>query len=116
MVTGVRRLEAGSTINTITYQHVGLIVSLAANPPVPDAPCKELNVQVNLELAALADSGIEIAPQVKASRIRNLQLSHSETPRFGRPCVLLNVSAPPAGDKTPPVAYVVRYVFREVKP
>jgi len=116
MVTGVRRQEPGSTINTITYQHVGLIVSLAANPPVPDAPRKELNVQVNLELAALADSGIEIAPQVKASRIRNLQLSHSETPRFGRPWVLLNVSAPPAGDKTPPVAYVVRYVFREVKP
>ena len=67
-------------------------------------------------MAALADSGVEIAPSVKAPRIRNLQLSHSETPRFGMPVVLLNVSASPGGDAAPPTAYVIRYVFREVAP
>jgi hypothetical protein len=116
MVTGSRRTDVGTTISTITYQQVGLLVNLAATPQPKDAPPKELNVQVNIDLSVLADSGIEIAPQVNATRVRSLQLSHSETPRFGKPWVLLNVSAPPAGDKVPPVAYVVRYVFRELKP
>ncbi|MCX6904442.1 MAG: hypothetical protein NTW03_13365 [Verrucomicrobia bacterium] len=116
MITGSRRTETGTTINTITYQEVGLIVNLATSPSPPDAPRGVLPVQVNFELSVLADSGVEIAPTVKATRIRNLHLNHSETPRFGKPLVLLNVSAPPGSDKVLPVAYVVRYVFREVKP
>jgi hypothetical protein len=116
MVTGSRRMDSGPAINTISYQEVGLIVTLAANPPAPDAPRKQPAVQVNFELSTMSDGGVEIAPSVKASRFRNLQLSHSETPRFGRPMVLLHVAATPGDEKAPPTAYVVRYVFREVKP
>lgn len=115
MVTGSRRMDSGPAINTVTYQEVGLIVKLAADPPAPDAPRKEPAVQVNFELSAMTDSGVEIAPSVKAQRIRNLQLSHSETPRFGRPMVLLHVAAAPGNAEAPPTAYVIRYVFREVR-
>jgi hypothetical protein len=116
MVTGTRKTDTGGAINTITYQEVGLIVNLSANPPPPESPRKGLHVQVHFQLSAIAASSVEIAPEVKASSIRNLQLSHSETPRFGKPLVLLNVASPTGGDKAPPVAYVVRYVFRELKP
>jgi hypothetical protein len=116
MVTGSRQTGSGGAINSVTYQEVGLIVSLAASPAASDAPRTNLVVQVSFELSALADSGIEIAPSVKASRIRNLQLSHSETPRYGRPVVLLSASAPPGADQEYLTAYVVRYVFRESHP
>jgi len=116
MVTGTSRMGPGPAINSITYQQAGLVVNLAASPPPQDPPRKQLPVQVNFELSALADSGVEIGPEVKATRIRNMHLSHSETPRFGKPLVLLNVSAPAGADPAPPVAYVVRYVFRELKP
>ncbi len=116
MVTGSRQMDSGSAINTITYQQVGLTVNLSASPPPPESPRKGLDVQVNVELSTLADSGVEIAPKVRASSIRTMQLSHSETPRFGKPLVLLNVSASGGGEKVQPVAHVVRYVFREIKP
>jgi hypothetical protein len=109
-------MDKGTAISTITYQEAGFIVSLAATPPAPDSPRKDLAVQVNFELSALTDSGVEISPPVKATRIRNMRLSHSETPRFGKPMVLCNVSASSGGEQALPVAYVVRYVFREVKP
>jgi hypothetical protein len=113
MVTGSRTSGPGGIMNSIAYQQVGLLVSLSASTPKGSA--HKLVAQVNFQLSALADSGVEISPQVKATSIRNVQLSHSETPRFGTPSVLLNVSAPRGGDKGPPVAYVIRYVFRELK-
>jgi len=116
MVTGSRRMDSGPALNSVTYQEVGLLVNLAANPPAPDASRKSPTVQVNFELSTMGDSGVEIAPSVKAPRIRNLQLSHSETPRFGRPMVLLHVAATAGDEKAAPTAYVVRYVFREVNP
>ncbi len=113
MVTGSRVMSGGQTINSISYQQVGLMVDLSANAPPNDAARKDLQVQVNFELSVLADSGIEISPQVKASSIRNVQLSHSEIPKFGKPSVMLSISAPSVGDKAQAVAYVVRCVFSE---
>ena len=71
---------------------------------------------MNFELAALADSGVELSQGVKATSIRNMQLSHSETPRYGKSLVLLNVSAPQGNAQATPVAYVIRYILRETKP
>lgn len=116
MVTGSRQTGAGGAINSVTYQEVGLIVNLAANPSVSEAPSTSFPVQVSFELSALADTGIEIAPSVRAARIRNLQLSHSETPRYGTPVVLLNASATPGTDQAPLTANIVRYVFHETTP
>lgn len=114
MVTGSRRMDSGSAINSITYQQVGLIVNLSASSPPKDPPGKDLAVQVKFELSALAESGVELAPQVRANSIRSVQLSHSETPRFGNPVVLLNVCALSGSDQA--VAYVIRYRFSESKP
>ena len=116
MVTGTRMTESGQTINSITYQQVGLVINLSANPAPPDATKKIPDTQVDFHLAVLTDSGVELAPKVKASSTRNVELSHSETPKFGRACVLLNVSAATGSAATPATAYVVRYVFSETKP
>ena len=116
MVTGSRMTDGGTAINSISYQQVGLVINLAASVPPPESSRAGLDVQFTLELSAAAESGVEIAPKVPAVSIRNLQLTHSETIRMGKPQILLNVSAPPAGEKGLPTAYVVRYAFGEIKP
>jgi hypothetical protein len=108
--------ESGPSMNSITYMEAGLIVNLSASAPPEDPPGKGLCVQANFELSALADSAVEIAPQVRATSIRKMNLRHSETPRFGKPLVLLNVSAPGGGDKAQPVAYVIRAWGRQSEP
>lgn len=114
MITGSQMAGSGGFINSVTYQQVGLIVNLSATAP-KDSEHK-LFAQVNFQLSALADSGVELSPKVKASSTRSVQLSHSETPRFGKPVVLLNVSTSGGVENTQPMAYVVRYVFKEIKP
>ncbi len=117
MITGTRQMESGRGFNSVTYQEVGLVVNFAASPPPPESPRKDLNVQVNFNLSTMADSGVELSPGLKASSIRSVQFSQTGTPRFGRPSVLLNVSAASGGDnKALPTAYVVRYVLNEAKP
>jgi hypothetical protein len=115
-VTSTRMTETGSAINTVMYQRVGLIVGIAGNPPPKDSKRKGLDVCITFELSALADSGVELSPKVKAAVTRSMHLSHGETPRFGRPRVMLNVSGPGGGEKAQPVAYVIRYMFSEIKP
>jgi len=117
MVTGSMGRNSGPSINSITYQDTGLIVHLSAGAPLdrPPPPARELCVQVNFELSVLAESGVEISPQRKATRTRKMELRHSEVPRFGKALVLLNVSASGSDDEAQPVAYVIRYVFSEIK-
>lgn len=115
MVTSTRMDLRGNAINSITYQKVGLMIRVSAKPPSPEAKRKAPDTQVNFHLSALADSGVEVAHNVKASVIRNVELNHGETPRFGKPCVLLNVSTEGGGAATLPTAYVFRYVFSEAK-
>jgi hypothetical protein len=115
MVTSAHKMGPGPVINSITYMEAGFIVNLSSRTLAGESPGKVLYVEANFELSALADSGVEISPEVKATCIRSVRLNHSEAPRFGNPMVLLNVSAPGRGDKAQPVAYVIRYVFREIK-
>ena len=114
MISGSSIGPGGRTVNSVTYQETGLRVNLSAST-APEGPAnKVLSVQVNFELSVLAESGIEIAPQAKASSIRRMDLRHSEAPRFGKPLVLLQASAPGAAGKTPAAAYVIRYLFGEM--
>lgn len=117
MVTGSMGRNSGPSINSVTYQDTGLIVHLSAGAPLdrPPPPARELCVQVNFELSVLAESGVEISPQLKATRTRKMELRHSEVPRFAKPLVLLNVSASDSDDEAQPVAYVIRYVFSDIK-
>jgi hypothetical protein len=115
VVTASRRLESGPAMNSITYQDAGLMVNLSASAPSEGAAAGELCAQVNFELSAPFESEVELAPQVRATSSRKMELRHSEKPRFGKPLVLLNVSAAGVGDQVPPVAYVIRYVLSELK-
>jgi hypothetical protein len=93
-----------------------LIINISASDPPADSPQKGLHAQVRFRLSALTDSGVELAPKVNARSIRSVELNHSEVPRFGRPCVRLNVSAASGGEGGPPTAYVVRYEFTKTEP
>ena len=114
VTTGTHKTALGSTINMVTYQELGLMVSFSASTPAKDSQRKGPEVQVSFKLAALGEGGKEMSPGLKAPNIHNIQVSHSEIPRFGKPKVLLKVSPPGGGEKAQPVAYVVRYVFKEV--
>jgi hypothetical protein len=115
MVTGTRISSTGTALNTVTYQNVGLVVNISASAPQKDSPRKGLATQVSFTLAAIVDNDVIIAPNVKASSIRKVQINHSELPRFGKPVVQLNVSAPAGDDSTFSTAYVVRYVFNSLQ-
>ena len=115
MVSNTRKDAAGNTLNSITYTTVGLRTEISATPP-DDARPGDPKVQLNFQLSALTSSGVEISSGVPASSIRNVQLAQSGTPKFGKPSVLLSVSAAGASEKAPPVAYIVRYLFTQPKP
>jgi beta-lactamase regulating signal transducer with metallopeptidase domain len=116
MVTGASMNAQGMRVNSITYTSVGLITSIAAAAPRGGSRSAEPDVQLNFHLSAIAPSVVEIADGVPASRIRTVALSQSGTPKFGKPSVLVTVSAAGAGEKSLPVAYIVRYQFTQPKP
>jgi hypothetical protein len=108
-----------------TVNLFGETITLTENQPMvtgsrmsasADAKRKGPNTQVVFHLAALQDSSVEIAPKVRAKSVRIINLSHSEVPRFGQPCIQLNVSAGTGEPAAPATAYVVRYVVSETKP
>ena len=115
MVTSVNRDREGNPINSFSYTSVGLITQISATPHDGSKPT-DLEVQLNFQLSAVGSSGVEISSGVPASRIRTVALSQSGTPKFGKPTVLVTVSAAGASEKAPPVAYIVRYLFTQPKP
>jgi hypothetical protein len=108
--------DSGHSFKRLATQNIGLTIKISASDVPADSPQKDLDVQVLFHLSALADSGEELAPKVNGRSLRNMELRHSEVPRFGQPCVQLNVSGGSGGAGTLPTAYVVRYVITETKP
>jgi hypothetical protein len=115
MVSGTSINARGMRVNSITYQNVGLITRIAAAAPLIAGRIVDLKVQLNFQLSAIVPSNVELSDGVPASRIRTVALSQSGTPKFGKPSVLVTVSAAGAGEKSPPVAYIVRYQFTQPK-
>jgi hypothetical protein len=116
MVTATRKTDTGQSINTVQYRQVGLIVNISAGPPPKDSDRKGLDVQMKIELAAIGQSAVEISPQARAAVVRNVVIDHSESLRFGRPFVMLNVTYPQTDEKDSAVVYVIRGLFNEAKP
>jgi len=140
-VSGTTMNPRGMRVNSLMYQNVGLITRIAADPRSaernamirpfggggmggggrssggPGGPgFVAPDVQLNFQLSVIAKSGVEIADGVSASSVRTVALSQSGTPRFGKPSVLVTVSAAGAGEKSLPVAYIIRYLFTQPKP
>ncbi len=107
VITGTRKDSRGEPINSITYQQVGAILKLAGRYPSAESRRKTPEVTLKVELAALADSGVEIAAGQKVPSIRAFTLEHTDQFRIGDPVVLLTTSSASGH----PLVYVVRYVF-----
>jgi hypothetical protein len=114
MVSSTRKDNNGNNINSVSYTSVGLITRISAATPA-DSKSTQPEVQLNFELSAFTSSGVEISSGVPANSIRTVALSQSGTPKFGKPSVLVTVSASGASEKTSPVAYIVRYLFTQPK-
>jgi hypothetical protein len=97
-------------------QKVGLIIELSASAPASDGKRKVPNTLVVLCLKEPDDGSFELPPGVGIKPVRIISLRHSEVPRFGQPCVQLNVSAGTSEPAAQATAYVVRYVFSETWP
>ena len=138
MITGTSQRPTGGPVNSISYTSIGLVARISATAPPNNSSRGDLtpwssaapqstappnnssrgdpNVRLNFQLSVMADSGVAISENANANRIRNVQLSQSGTPKFGKPSILVTVNAASAGEKSRPVAYIVRYLFTQPKP
>jgi hypothetical protein len=97
-------------------RNVGLRIDISASAPASDGKRKVPNTQVVFHLATLDDRSFELEPTARVKPVRIINLRHSEVPRFGQPCVQLNVSAGTGEPAAQATACVVRYVFSETRP
>jgi hypothetical protein len=113
VITGSRKLADGNLIHSVTYQNVGVVITLSArntsDSPKADTPVANISV----ELAALTPTQKEIAGGNKAPATRKLVLTHAEPIQYARATVMLTVSSASEEDTASPVAYVVRLKFGE---
>jgi len=116
MITGTTQGNGGQVFNSITYTSMGLVARISAAVPPNNSKRGDPNVQLNFLLSVMADSGLGLSENVNATRIRSIQLSQSGTPKFGKPSVLVTVNAADPGEKSRPVAYIVRYLFTQPQP
>ncbi|MCX5683824.1 MAG: hypothetical protein NT049_09080, partial [Planctomycetota bacterium] len=99
MVTSSRKTDTGQTVNTVSYNNVGLIISIAAGQPPKDSDRKGLDVRMQIEVASIGESGVELTPKVKSAVIRKVSISHSAGLQYARPLVMLNVTYPQKDEK-----------------
>jgi hypothetical protein len=113
-VTATRMTDAGRAVSTVQYQQVGAIfqVSRAAAEP-PDG---QGDVQVDIEISALTESGAAISEGVPAMSVRNARMVHRAPLVLGRPFILLTVDAASKDAQGNAVAYVCRAVFLAAQP
>jgi len=116
MVTNSRKTDTGQTVNTVQYNNVGLIISIAAGQLPKDSDRKGLDVRMQIEVSSLGESGVELTHQVKSAVIRKVSIFHSAALQYGRPSVMLNVTYPQKDEKASATAFVIRTVFSEMKP
>jgi beta-lactamase regulating signal transducer with metallopeptidase domain len=114
-VSGTTMNARGMRVNSIMYQNVGLITRIAAAAPLIAGRNADLKVQLNFQLSVIVPSNVKLSDGVPASSVRTVALSQSGTPKFGKPSILVTVSAAAAGEKSPPVAYIIRYQFTQPK-
>jgi hypothetical protein len=111
--------DTGRTVNTVQYQRVGAIFTFGTAPPAghaaPEATPALPAARLNVDIAGIADSAIEISPGVKAPVMSSVKFSQNGPFRSGRPVVAISFGDTSAGAKSTPIAYVIRYVVSEMK-
>jgi len=124
VIVGAHTIPTGQTVNSITYQNVGVIVRLSAQAPPKDKSGPAPIVTTTIRLSVLSPGDKEIAPGQKASATRVMSLEGSGALELNQPRVLLAISTNAFSSirtsadrssrtQTPitPVGYVVRYQF-----
>jgi hypothetical protein len=124
LISGTRTNTTGGTVNSISYQNVGLIVQLSAQGPPKDQDTAAPVVTTAIKLSVVCPGNKEIAPGQREPVIRAMSLDHSGAFEMNRPQVLLAISSNAfssfrrsadgnkAGETpTTPVAYVIQYQF-----
>jgi hypothetical protein len=101
-----------SQISTVRYEDIGMILDLSVEPKRGEAK-GVLHTRMSLELSALADSGVELAKDVKAPEVRRIQMKQVGEMRIGRPIVTIHVDGSSRGKNGSPTAYVCRVLLSE---
>ncbi len=115
-VTNSQMGADGQVTKTISYQQTGMILKIEADASAAASDGKGPPVRLRAELATLGKSGVEISHGVNAVVINNISNASGGPFRYGRPVVAIAWSNTSPGDTATPAAFVMRYVFSEVKP
>jgi len=107
-VTNTRRTDRGQTINTVQYEHVGVIFQVMGKPTDSG-----LDATVRIEMSALTESGTKISETAKAVTVRTVELGHNGPVQLGKPVVLVSLDASSKDADGNAIAYVCRIVFSE---
>ncbi len=110
-VTNTRRTERGPAINTIQYQHVGIIIAVSGKPTGSG-----LDATVRIEMSALTESGTKVSENVNTVTVRTVELGHNGLVQLGKPVVLVSLDASSKDADGNAIAYVCRIVFGEPGP
>lgn len=110
-VTNTRASRDGNAVNTIQYEDVGVIFAFSGELTEQGG-----DINLDIEMSALADSATEIGGGVKAVTIRKAVLGRTGPIRLGRPEVLVSADASAEGADGNVIAYVCRIVFSDVQP
>jgi hypothetical protein len=116
IVTGISRGTNGSWGNITTLRTIGFQTQISADAPPGGSSSADPNVQLRFTLSVEAGSNVAISEHANAERMRSVLLTQSGTPKFGKPSVLVTVSPSSPGEKSRPIAYIIRYLFTHTKP
>ena len=109
---GVPSPRGISRINTVQYENTGMIFELAIEPK-GGGPKGVLHTRMSLELSALADSSVEIAGDVKAIAIRQVEMNQTGEMRIGQPIITIHVDGASPEKGAAATAYVCRVLLSE---
>jgi hypothetical protein len=109
VVTNSRITDKGQTLNTISYQSTGAIITIAGKAAAPGGNDLDLGVQVS----ATSDGGATITDKVTVPVMRRASLSHKGPFQPQKPFVLLSIDANTADKDGKAVAYIARIILGE---
>ena len=112
MTTHVSPSVAGREVKTFHYQSLGAILNFKGSPETGDS----IAVELALELSAMNESTVDIAPNTPAALLRKDIMNYKGPVTSGKPVVILNVDAGTPDAAGNAVAYIARIVVNKPAP
>jgi hypothetical protein len=111
-VTSSRQSDRGQAINTIQYQNVGALFTVAGKAGAPGGT----DLDLRIEVSSSSEGGVEISDKVKAPIIRKANISRKGPFQPRKPFVVLSVDASSVDKDGKAVAYIGRVTVGEPQP